>query len=267
MNHIKIQAKHLASRYQTSLFITLLYIGLYSSFRDLFIQIAGVLGIIIAFLAIALDYGKVTAGLKVVNEKSFDPQREAASGLIEFKALFSTYGWITLITFAFFLVGMFALFTVAGPYFLSLLDLIEAEMIYGIQSSLNQMAGGILLIINICLVISELIFNTFFFATPYLAKDKNVYGLKAVKEALKMSKGKRLDVLKLYFHYLLFMVCFICVEYLASYYISSILFVALIEIVLNIVSILLYENEFVVARALLYKELDRKENPYDLVNA
>ena len=255
MQELYLTAKKYARRYQHVLMLTLLYVGLYMSLRDLASELLGGLGIIITLVTLAIEHAKVKVGLDVIEENFFIPQHEAAIGVKQVRRYFSTYVWMMIVIFAFFFIGFIGIVLIAKPYFISLLEVIEAEMEYGIYATYAQMTGGIMLITNICLVISEFIFSIFFFSAPYLTETKGVTGLKSIKEAFKLQKIHWKESLQLFAHYFVYMISFTCIQYLILYYVKATLLASLLDILVTFVAIFIYESEYVVAKALFYKRL------------
>lgn len=266
MEQMREKAKLIAKKNHYSIMLALLYIGLYTSFRDLFAQMTGVIGVIIFILGIAIEHGKVTIGLKLLDDRPFLPQHEAKVGIRSFRTLFTTYLWINLITIVLFIVAFLISFIVARPYIVSMLASVEAELDYGIHLSLQQMAGGVLLITSACMLLSELIYNTFFFSAPYLAETHQIYGFAAMRKALRLGKGHYKQILKMFSHYYVYMICFMCIEVLITQFLTASILASLINIFFTIVSIYVYEGEFVVAKALLFKSLCKEGESNDFIN-
>lgn len=253
MKSIISEAKNIALSHQRALLLTLLYLGLFSAFRDLLIQSSGVFSLGIALVAITIKHGEVVAGLKAIRDEEIEPQKDAASGIVRIRELWITYGWMMLITLVCFIIIFVILYILASPYLNSLLVVIKEELEFGIQATYNRAMGLIMLIVNVGLVISDLLFNTFFFLTPYIAESKKIYGFKAIKKAFKAGKEKRKLIISLFGHYFVYMICFLCLEYLSMYFISGVLWLSFIDIALTIIAIFVYESEFVVVKGLLFQ--------------
>ena len=255
MQELYFAAKQYALKYRHALMMTLLYVGLYISLRDLATTLLGGFGLIITVLTIAIEHAKVKVGLDVLEDTFFIPQQEASVGVRDVKRYFSTYVWMMIIVFVFFIVGFVALVLVFKPYFITLLEAIQAEMEYGIYASYTQMTGGIMLITNICLFFSELVFNIFFFSAPYLTETKGVTGLKSIKAAFQLQKGHFKQCLQLFAHYFVYMVIFTCIQYLILHYVDATLLASLLDIAVTLIAIFVYESEYVVSKALFFKYL------------
>ena len=260
MHNIHQEAKWFASKYKQSLLVTLLYVGLYMSLRDLLVEFLGFAGLIVVFVTLAIEHGKVKVGLDVIEQNSFVPQQEAAVGIKQHQKYFSTYLWMNIIMVAFVFIALTGVFFLFRPYFLSLLSSIETEMQYGIDATLLQMYSMILLITKSCLMISEMIFNTFFFTAPYLNEVKGITGPKAIVEAVKLQKGHFIRIIKTFLPYYGFMICFTCIRFITGAYINQLLLLSIIDIVITLLSILTYESEYIVCKALLYTRLVEENN-------
>lgn len=263
MKNIHHEAKELTHKYKQSLLVTMLYIGLYVSLRDLISQYLGVLGLMILIATLSIEHGKVKVGLDVSKQNMFIPQQEAMIGIKKYKSLFSTYLWMKIIMFVFIFIGLISIFFFFEPYFLSLLSTIESELAYGIDATLTHMYGLVLLIGEASFVLSELIFNIFFFSAPYLHEEKNIIGHRAIIEAFKLQKGHFKSIIQCLLPYYGYMIIFTCIRFLAGTYINQIIILSFVDIIITLLSILMYESEYEVCKALIYNKLEEeKRNDY-----
>lgn len=259
MAKIMTDAKQYAKLFRYPILLTLLYIGLYISFRDLFAELLGAMGLIVLLLGMSLEHGKVKLGLDLIHLNKVVPQTEAAVGIKNIRQLFSTYLWMNLMIFGIVCLGLVGVMLVARPYFLVLLEVIQSELTYGIQTTLTQMTSGGLFIASMLAIVGEFIVNVFFFTAPYLCEMENIKGIRCLKRAYQLTKNHRKETCQLFSHYLMYIIVFVCLNYLASYYISSTFMYSLVDIVLTMVSIFVYEGEYVIVRALYFEKLRGEE--------
>ncbi len=257
MEHIQKEAKQLAKQYQYPILITLLYIGLYISFRDLFAQFLSAFGLIIYVLTVSIEHGKVTLGLNIITNESFDPQTEAKKGIQDMKRLFTTYLFSQAVIILFFIILFGVTLLIVKPYLTTSLALLESDLQYGIYQTMTQLVNGLSFLISLCLLGATLVHDLFFFSAPYIAQTKNIYGLKALKEAYHLQQPHLLECMKMFGHYFLYIVTFLCVEYLINHFITAILLQSLLSLICILASILVYEGEYVVAKAIMFRELLR----------
>ena len=265
MTHLQQEAKMIAKKYKQPMLITLLYISLYISFRDLMVELLPVFSLAILLFTIGIRHAEVKLGLDVVDENTVIPQNEAMYGVSVVKQIFSTYFWIEVIIFIILIVCVFGIILITLPYFEGMYALILSEMEYGIDTTFVQFLNLVLMISNVGTVVSEIFFNTFFFSAPYILETKNIKGLKAIKEAYKVQKGHYFEVLKELGIYYAFMFIFACIRFLISYFVSEAIIYSLLDILVSLGAILLYESQYVVCKTLLYKKISEEKN-YDFTN-
>ena len=258
-------ARQLAKKYKQPILITLLYLSLYMSIRDLMIEMLPLFAIAIFLLTISIRHTEVKLGLDIVEENKFYPPQQAMCGIKRVKELFSTYFWSELIIFILLTACLSGLVLGMYPYLQSLYQVLEAELSYGIDTTLIQIFNLLIMVANVGIVISEIVYNTFFFSAPYILETKKIKGLKVIKEAYRLQKGHFFEIAKTFSSYYAFMLIFACLSFLASFYLSETLLYSAVDIMISVIAILVYESQYVVCKALLYKKLSQEED-YDFSN-
>lgn len=262
VKNIVSQGNIIVKEHRKELFQIFLLLLIFESIQSTSILFGG-FGILISILTISLKHVQTIAGLKVTGQKN-EPINinDGLCFFKRFKELFSTYFWVVLIN----TVVVVAL-TIAVVNILTLfIDSATAEMLFE-QVLLEQSYGvsdlGYYLLIYV-LIIGTLvgvgatfITDCICFMAPFVLEMKGLKGLKALKHGWQLSKGHWLDIIRLETYYLLPIILFACLDFLATYYlIDYAMILQIVNIFLSVLAVFAYRMEQVVSRALLYQKVE-----------
>lgn len=264
VKNIVLKSKEIISAYRHFLMPLFLLMLVLESFKSMGLQL-GILGIFLLLGLIASEHAEVVVGLKLTHQKD-EPlaiPQDALCGVTRFKELFSTYFWMAIVEMGilallFLLLRGLAFNADTALFWQETLRTIENELQYGISSTIeNVIAWGTLIFVGIDLIVGYVV-RCLYFLAPYYLEIKGISGFAALRLAFKNSKGHWKDIFLLQGRYYIIIVFFSCLNYLVNMYISSLLLSVVFVVVLFNLEIYFCRMEYVVAKALLYKEISQE---------
>lgn len=226
----------------------------------------GLLGILVSILTISLRHVQAVVGLKAVQYK--DEAIHPNDGLCfikRFKELFSTYFWMALIhTVIVVVLTMIAFELIVAlvdePTTKMLLEQVVLEQSYGVNDLSYHLAVYVLSISMLVGLLSTFVTDCLCFMAPFVLEVKGLHGFKAIKQGWQLSKGHWRKIIHLEAYYLVPIILFAGLDFLATYYlIDYSMVLQMTSIMLEILAVFAYRMELMVSRALLYVEVEEQK--------